>query len=92
MGKSGKEGGFWKSLNPWKCRCFCPNMERNPETGEEKLSKNHSNAPVRNESGHYVGPSPSPQADSYSGMNAEERDENLKAAITYCNRCSSLEC
>ena len=66
---------FLKLFNP---------VRSNPKS-KQKSSKENSVTASKASSIHSVRASPSPDH-AYSAMNAEERDENLKAVITYCNK------
>ncbi|XVF88673.1 hypothetical protein PTKIN_Ptkin19aG0069300 [Pterospermum kingtungense] len=78
--KSRKSHGgrsIWRAM---KQLFSCYNPVRSNPKSKQKLSKENS-ASISI----HMRASPSPDH-SYSAMNAEERDENLKAVITYCNR------
>ncbi|XVE54142.1 hypothetical protein DITRI_Ditri03aG0057100 [Diplodiscus trichospermus] len=82
--KSGKNHSrsLWKAMKQF-FTCYVP--ERFNLKSKQNSSKENSVAASKASSVHSVRASPSPDH-GYSAMNAEERDENIKAVITYCNK------
>ncbi|KAG4136505.1 hypothetical protein ERO13_D07G010050v2 [Gossypium hirsutum] len=75
--KRSEHWSIWKSMK-LACRCFAPlRSKENSAAATATASKVVSINSPRG--------LPSPDH-SYSAMNAEERDENLKEVITYCNK------
>ncbi|OMO67357.1 hypothetical protein CCACVL1_20579 [Corchorus capsularis] len=79
-GKSRKsQWGFWKAMKQY-LTCYNP-VRSKTKNKQKSRSKGKSAAAAKTSSVHSASPS-----HAYSAMNAEERDENLKAVITYCNK------
>ncbi|XVF34969.1 hypothetical protein REPUB_Repub18cG0104000 [Reevesia pubescens] len=74
--------GLWKAMKQF-LTCYNP-VRTNPKS-KQKSSKEDSVAASKASSIHSVRASPSPDH-AYTAMNAEEREENLRAVITYCNK------
>ncbi|XP_021277445.1 uncharacterized protein LOC110411559 [Herrania umbratica] len=71
---------FWKAVKQY-LTCYSP--ARSKPKSKQQSSKGDSVAASKTSSTHSVRASPD---HAYSAMSAEERDENLKAVITYCNK------
>lgn len=78
---AGSEIWRWR----WLKTCFKSSMD----DAKQKQRAKESGSVSKTSSVHAVRSSPN-RRQSYSSMNAEERDENLKAAIIYCNNKSRL--
>ncbi|MBA0820900.1 hypothetical protein Goarm_017789 [Gossypium armourianum] len=65
------------------CRCFAPLRMSSSRSKENSAAATATASKVVSINSPRGLPSPD---HSYSAMNAEERDENLKEVITYCNK------
>ncbi|MBA0703359.1 hypothetical protein Golax_015687 [Gossypium laxum] len=80
--KRSEHWSIWKSMK-LACRCFAPLRMSSSRSKENSAAAAATASKVVSINSPRGLPSP---GHSYSGMNAEERDVNLKEVITYCNK------
>ncbi|KAB2072374.1 hypothetical protein ERO13_A07G009750v2 [Gossypium hirsutum] len=82
--KRSEHWSIWKSMK-LACRCFAPLRMSSSRSKENSAAATATATASKVVSINSPRGLPSPDH-SYSAMNAEERDENLKEVITYCNK------